>query len=80
MNGELVKLVPKPTSNEAMVNSDAVELVEGLLERLRSGEAVAVALVEVQKGNVVATAFSKSMYYHQLNSGAARLAARLALD
>lgn len=62
------------------VNDDAIELVEGLLERLRSGDALAVAIVEVRRDREVATAYSASDQYHYLNSGAARLAARLALD
>ncbi len=59
-------------------NRDAIELCEEVLARLKSGEAVAVALVEVRRGGVVATAVSKSDVYHQLNSGAARLASSLA--
>lgn len=61
-------------------NGDAIDLVEGLLERLKAGECVAVALVEVKKDGCVATAYSHSDSYHFLCSGAARLAARLAID
>lgn len=61
-------------------NGDAIELAEGLLERLRSGEAIAVAFVEVGADGSVGTAYSKSSSYHLLNSGAARLASRLAID
>lgn len=63
-------------------NADALKLVEDVAGRLRSGESIAVALVEVRKGREVATAWSQSPdgSYHLLNSGAARLAARLALD
>lgn len=62
------------------VNTEAVDLIERMLERVRSGEVVAVALVEVKRGGVVATAYSNSRtgHYHGLNSGAARLAHRLA--
>lgn len=61
------------------VNTEAVELLSGLLERVRGGESVAVAIVEVRRGGVVSTAFanSHSGAYHALNSGAARLASRL---
>lgn len=79
MSGDVLRLVPA-VSGHPDRNDDAIQLVEGLLERLRSGEALAVAIVEVQKGGNVATAFSKGLHYHALNSGAARLAARLALD
>jgi hypothetical protein len=61
-------------------NEDAIALVEGLLERLRSGESVAVAFVEVFRNRSVATAWCESESYHLLNSGAAGLAARLAMD
>ncbi len=63
------------------VNQEAVDLVEGLLERLKSGHSVAVGLVEVYAdGSTVATAYSNSHTYHQMCSGCARLAARIALD
>lgn len=63
-------------------NAEALRLVEDVAERLRSGESIAVALVEVRKGRTVATAWSQPPdgAYHLLNSGAARLASRLALD
>jgi len=63
-------------------NTEALKLVEDVAERLRSGESIAVALIEVRKGRTVATAWSQPPdgAYHLLNSGAARLAARLALD
>lgn len=73
------KVVPLHLAAEA-VNEDGVKLIEGLLERLRSGEAVAVAVVEVMKAGTVATAYSASSSYHQLNSGAARLSSRLASE
>lgn len=62
------------------VNGEAVEMLSGLLERVRSGEAIAVAFVEVKRGGIVANAFANSRTgsYHALNSGAARLAYRLA--
>ena len=63
-------------------NADAIALIEGVAERLRSGETTSVAIVEVLRGRQVAMAWSQSAdgSYHLLNSGAARLAARLALD
>lgn len=79
MSGDVLKLVPVVPGYPER-NEDAIQLVEGVLERLRSGEVLAVAVVEVQKGGNVATAFSKATHYHALNSGAARLAAQLALD
>lgn len=60
------------------INAHAIELCEQLLERLKSGAAVAAAFVEVGANRGVATAWSQSMHYHSLNSGAARLANRLA--
>ena len=61
-------------------NGDAIELCEGLLERLRSGESVSIAFVEVKRSRVVATAWSKSDTFHFLNSGAAILATRIASE
>ena len=75
--GPFLSIIPFPS---ASTNSDAIALIEGTLERLRSGETVAVAVVEVLADGAVVTHYSESEYYHQLNSGAARLAARLALD
>lgn len=68
----------RPTKKDP--NVDAIELVEGLLERLKSGDAVAVAFAEVHADGSVATAWCKSSYYHHLNSGAATLAARIAIS
>lgn len=62
------------------INSDAIELVEGTLERLKRGDVTSVAIVEVRRGRSVAHRYSKSVDYHLLNSGAARLAACLATD
>lgn len=77
MTAEVYQLVQSPP----YVNEDAVALVEGLLERLRSGHSIAVGLAEVYAdGKTVATAYSKSDVYHPLCSGCARLAARIALD
>lgn len=74
-----LKLADKPKP----INHDAIEMVEGLLERLKSGETYSVALVEVYAdSNTVATAWSKGGggQFHQLNSGVSILAYRLAKD
>ena len=60
------------------INQEAVDLVEGLLADIRSGEVVAVGFVAVKSGGVVATSYSHRAEYHQLNSGAAVLAHRIA--
>jgi hypothetical protein len=76
--GDAMSSVVKLGIAEYEVNAEAVELVEQVLARLRSGHAVAVAFVEVGRGGVVATGWCESNEYHRLNSGAARLANRLA--
>lgn len=60
------------------VNADAIEMIEGVLEELRSGAATAVAFVVVKADGCVATAWSKSQSYHLLTSGAATLLTRIA--
>jgi hypothetical protein len=60
------------------VNDDALRLVEETLARVKAGEVVAVAIVEVRLAGSVATAFSRSECYHKLNSGCARLAVAMA--
>lgn len=70
----VVKLAP------LAINQEAIDLVEDVLARLRCGESLAVGIVEVRRGRTVATAFSFADCYHETNSGAARLAARLAID
>lgn len=64
------------------INEEAVEAAEEVLARLKSGEAVAFAYVLVLKGRIVATGYVKGLAgcYHTLNSGAARLAHRLASE
>lgn len=74
--GELLKLVP-PAPRAP--NHDAVQLVEGLLERVKSGRVQAAALVQVEEDGGVGTAYSQSdCWHHHLCSGAARLALRVA--
>lgn len=77
MSADVLTLV-----NTHTVNQDAIELVSGLLDRLKSGESVAVALVEVKADhNTVATAYSKSdRAYHLMCSGCARLLTRISQD
>lgn len=62
------------------VNSDALQLAEATVERIKSGEVIAVAIVEVRRERTVAIAYSRSDQYHLLNSGAARLANRIASE
>ncbi len=62
------------------VNQDALKLAEEMLARIRSGETISIGLVEVLRGRTVITAASKGEAYHLLNSGAARLAATLAME
>lgn len=64
----------------APVNADAVLLLEEHLAKVRAGEIVAVGLVVVYRSGGVGIATSDGDEYHRLNSGAARLAARLALE
>lgn len=65
----------------APINHDAIQLMEGVLDRLRSGEVVAVGLVEVKQRGVVGTAYSAGTgWYHELSSGAATLAVRFATE
>lgn len=71
------KIVPLSLAAEK-VNKDALCLAEETVERLKRGEVIAVAIIEVRKAGTVATAVSKSSCYHALNSGAARLASHLA--
>lgn len=73
-------VLPFPVLVQQNTNQDAVELVEQLLERLWSGEVVDVALVQVTRDGSVSTVWSKGESYHRLNSGAARLANRLASE
>lgn len=63
---------------DAEINSDAVRLLRESLERALAGDVIGVAIIEVRRARTVATAVSKSATYHELNSGAARLAAMLA--
>lgn len=59
-------------------DADLVAFVQELLARVEAGQVTAVGTVEVEQGGKVCVGFCHKSYYHQLNSGAARLAARLA--
>lgn len=61
-------------------NPELVPYIEEILERAKRGEVVAVGVVEVERGGRVAVGFCHMNQYHQLNSGAARLSARLATE
>ena len=63
-----------------LVSEDALELAEQILARVRNGETVSLAVVEVRRDRSVACAWSSGDSYHRLNSGAARLANRLASE
>lgn len=62
------------------VNEDAVSLLEETLARVRSGETISIGIVETHRNRGVSTTYTSPPggSYHLLNSGAARLAARLA--
>ena len=82
-NTDNLHVLKFPSKNsQPYINSDAIEIIEGLLERFKSGQSVALAVVEVmaEEAKGVATIYSTSDRYHQLCSGCARLAARIALD
>lgn len=66
----------KPLENAR--NVEAIKMCEGVLQRLKAGDSVAFAYVEVMRGHNVATGYSGGTTYHLLNSGAARLAHRIA--
>lgn len=72
---EVLSLVSAPPE---AIDPDLLERAEELLARVKSGETLALATVEVQRGRIVQTGWSDNGYYHELNSGAARLANRLA--
>jgi hypothetical protein len=60
-------------------NAEAITMIENLLERLKSGDTIAVAFVEVAKRRTVSiwAPAAPDGCYHCLNSGAARLAMRI---
>lgn len=80
MTGSGSNVVTLAADKGVDVNADAIEIVEGLLERLKAGEVVAVAIVEVLREAGVANHYSQSNRYFELMAGVARLHARLAVD
>jgi hypothetical protein len=61
-----------------MIRPEVVELAESLLARVRAGAVVALAIVEAHRDGRVDIWAAAGDHYHDLNSGAARLAHRLA--
>lgn len=61
-------------------NDEAIAMCEIVLERLRTGESVAFGFVEVTRERTVTIGWARSEVYHLLNSGAARLACRIAAE
>lgn len=62
-------------------NPELVPYIEEILERAKRGEITAIATVEVERGGYVASGLcNDGKSYHALNSGAARLSARLATE
>jgi hypothetical protein len=60
-----------------MIRHEILELAESLLARVRAGAVVALAIVEVHRDGIE-TSVAGDDHYHELNSGAARLAHWLA--
>lgn len=73
MTADIVSLA-KPN-----INKQAIEIVEILLANLQSGAVVAIGIVGVRNSGEVTTAYSHTTQFHQLNSGAAILANRIAM-
>ena len=65
---------------ERPVQQKVLTLAEEVLARVKSGQTVALAVVEVLPAGDVAIQTAHEGRYHYLNSGAARLAAHLATE
>lgn len=61
----------------AVPDGDLIAFVEELLERVKSGETVGLAIVEADRARNVSCGWSGGSY-HLINSGAARLAHKMA--
>lgn len=61
-------------------NNSALKLAEDVLDWVKKGEVIDIAVVLVYSGGGVSDAWSNGNSYHKLNSGATRLSARLAND
>lgn len=59
-------------------DNEVVDMLEKSLARAREGEVIGLAIIEVNRAGVVSNAYTHHKNYHSLNSGAARLAYRLA--
>ena len=70
---------PKATVHEiaAAPDGDLVAFVEDLLARVKSGETIGLAIVEADRARNVSCGWSGGSY-HLINSGAARLAHKMA--
>ncbi len=60
------------------INQDALRAARELVEKIEHGDVIACGIIAVQRVRTVSTIVSASKAYHELNSGAARLAAILA--
>ena len=69
----LLPIGPRPA--ESVVN-----LLEDVLRMAKDGDITAVAIVLVHRGRKTSGAWTSGADYHLLNSGAARLATKLAMD
>lgn len=72
MGLKVVELAPPPA---VIPNEDAIEIVSQLLDRLITGEAIAVAFVEVLANRTIGHAWSDAPTgaFHLLNSGVSLL-------
>lgn len=68
----VIRIGPQPSQPEL------IDMAEALLRRVRDGLVIGLALVEHREGDEVAIQTYGPASYHQLNSGAARLAHMLA--
>ena len=65
---------------ERPVNVEVLELAAEVLQRVQSGDTLAIAVVEVHPGGDVSFSTTDTPHYHLLNSGCARLAVAMASD
>lgn len=76
MTAVVLRLVPP---KERPADRDILEILEGLMERVKSGDTIGIGFVEATTAGGVRTAFVGKKCYHQLSSGASTLAFRLAM-
>lgn len=65
---------------ERSVDEDVLALAEEVVERVKAGETVSLAVVEVHPAGNVSWRRVTERNYHALNSGCARLAAAMASE